>query len=84
MFNEAPHADATGKGGIAPSINLDTIWRLAISFTLRPLYPTTKEPRYLLNRRLGGPQSQSRRCGKAKISATPGIEPRQSIVSAES
>jgi hypothetical protein len=32
-----------------------------VSFTPRPLYPRGKSPRYLLDRRLGGPQSRSGR-----------------------
>jgi hypothetical protein len=38
-----------------------------VSFTLRPLYLRGKSPRYLLNRRLGGPQSRSGRDGEVKI-----------------
>jgi hypothetical protein len=39
--------------------------------------PPEKEPRYLLDRRLGGPQSQSGREGEEKkFLHVPGIEPR--------
>jgi hypothetical protein len=38
-----------------------------VSFTLRPLYPREKNPRYPLYRRLGGLQSRSGRLGEVKI-----------------
>jgi hypothetical protein len=37
-----------------------------------------KSPRYPLDRKLGGPQVQSARCGEKKIFLVPGIEPRSS------
>jgi hypothetical protein len=41
---------------IAPLIlNFGNTWRSVVTVTIRPLYPG-KEPRYLLNRRLVGPQ----------------------------
>jgi hypothetical protein len=40
-----------------------------VSLTLRPLYPRGKSPQYPLDRRLGGPQSQSGRHGEMKILA---------------
>jgi hypothetical protein len=47
----------TGSEGTAPRIlNLDNRWRLVVSFT----------PRYSLDRRMGGPHSQSGR-GKGKV-----------------
>jgi hypothetical protein len=46
-----------------------------VSFTPLPLYPPGKSPLYSLDRRLGGPQSRSGRCGEAKYLALPGIEP---------
>jgi hypothetical protein len=49
----------------APSIlNLGTGWTLLVSFTPRPLYP--RGGRNPFDRRLGGPQSKSRHCGKVK------------------
>jgi hypothetical protein len=39
--------------------DLATNWRRVVSFTPQPLYPRGKSPRYPLDRRLGGPQSQS-------------------------
>jgi hypothetical protein len=49
-----------GSGGVAPRIlNLGTRWRWVVSFTPRPLYTQGKSPWYLLDRRLGGPQSRS-------------------------
>jgi hypothetical protein len=50
-----------------------------VSFTPRPLYPGGNRPWYLLDRRLGGPQSRSRPCGEEKNLALPGIEPGSSI-----
>jgi hypothetical protein len=38
-----------------------------VSFTPRQLYPREKSRRYLLNRRLRGPQCQSGRRGEEKI-----------------
>jgi hypothetical protein len=53
------------SGGIAPRIlNLDTRWRLEVSFTSRPLYSRRNGPRYPWDRRLGGPQSRSGRGGE--------------------
>jgi len=47
---------------VAPCIlNFSTRWRWVVSFTTRPLYP-----QYPLDRRLGGPQSQSGRGGEEK------------------
>jgi hypothetical protein len=47
-----------------------------VSFTPWPLYPQGKIPWYLLDRRLGGPQSQSERGGEEKNSQSlPGLEP---------
>jgi hypothetical protein len=39
-------------------LDLCTRWRWVISFTPLPLYREGKSPRYPLDRRLGGPQSQ--------------------------
>jgi hypothetical protein len=51
---------------------LGTSCRWVISFTPRPLYPQRKSPLYPLDRRLGGPQSQSGRRGEDKILDTTG------------
>jgi hypothetical protein len=52
-----------GSGCIDPHFrDLGPSWRWVVSFTPRPLYP-----RYPLDRRLGGPQSQSGRSGEEKI-----------------
>jgi hypothetical protein len=49
-----------GSGGTAPCIpDLSTTWRLVVSFMPLLLYPQGKSPWYPLDRRLGGPQSQS-------------------------
>jgi hypothetical protein len=66
-----------GSGGIAPRIfDLSTRWRWVVSFTTRPLYPQRKNPRYPLDRRLGGPRSRSGCSGEEKNSQPPpGIEP---------
>jgi hypothetical protein len=47
-------------------LDLGTSWRWVVNFTPRPLYPRGRSPRYLLDRRLGGPQSQSGRFGEEK------------------
>jgi hypothetical protein len=47
-------------------LDLGISWRWVVSFTPRQLYP--------LNRRLGGPQSQSGRHGEVKILLPPGLE----------
>jgi len=66
-----------GIGSIAPRIlDLGPRWRWVVSFTPRPLYPHGKSPGYLLDRRLGGSHSRSRRGGEEKNSqALPGLEP---------
>jgi hypothetical protein len=59
------HEDVWRSGCIDPLfLDLGTSCRWVVSFTPRLLYP-----RYPLDRRLGGPQSQSRcrRCGEEKI-----------------
>jgi hypothetical protein len=48
-------------------LGLGTSWRWVVNFTLRPLYPRGKSPRYPVDRRLGGPQSRSERLGEKKI-----------------
>jgi hypothetical protein len=71
LFLTKYHAMKTywGSGGIAPrALDLSTRWRWVVSFMPRPLYPRSKSSRFLLNRRLGGPQSRSGRVGKEKIS----------------
>jgi hypothetical protein len=58
-----------GSGVIAPRIlDLGTRWGRVVSFTPRPLYPQEKSPWYLLDRRLGGPQSRSGGSGEVKNS----------------
>jgi hypothetical protein len=64
------------SGGIASRILWPRHYMEVISFTLRPLYHQGKSPWYPLDRRLGGPQSRSRRGGEEKNSQPlPGIEP---------
>jgi hypothetical protein len=61
------HEGVWGSGCIDPHfLDLGTSWRWVVSFTPRPLYPCG-EPRYLLDWRLGRPQSRSGRHGKEKI-----------------
>jgi len=56
-----------GSGGIEPSIlDLSIRWRCVVSFTPQPLYSQGKSPWYPLERRLGGPQSQSGHSGAEK------------------
>jgi hypothetical protein len=57
-----------GSGLIDPHfLDLGTSCRWVVSFTPRPLYPQEKSPRYLLDRRLRGPQSRSGQRGENKI-----------------
>jgi hypothetical protein len=65
------------NGGIAPRIlNLGTRWRWVVIFTLQPLYPQWKSPRYPLDSRLGGSHSRSGPGGEEKNSQPPpGMEP---------
>jgi hypothetical protein len=48
-------------------LDLGSSWRWVVSFTSLPLYPRGKKPRYPLDGRQGGPQSQSGRYGEVKI-----------------
>jgi hypothetical protein len=59
-FNRAPrHGGLLRSGNIDPHVlDLGTGWRWMVSFTVQ-LYPQRKTRRYLLDRRLGGPQSRS-------------------------
>jgi hypothetical protein len=67
------HEGVWGSGCIDPHfLDLGTSWRWVVSFTPLPLYPRGKSPRYPLDRRLGGPQSQSGRRGEVKILALTG------------
>jgi hypothetical protein len=59
--------NAYGSGCIDPHcLDLGTSWRWVVSFTPLPLYPRGKSPQYPLDRRLGGPQSQSGRLGELR------------------
>jgi len=68
------------SGGIAPRIlDLNTRWRWTVSFTPRPIYTQKKNPRYPLDRRLGGPKSRSGHGVEEKNSEPPpGFEPQSS------
>jgi hypothetical protein len=79
---EPRHENVLQNGDITPHIlNLSTRSRsVDRSFTPRPLYPRGSNPRYPLNRRLGGPQDRSGRGGEKKIPApagnrTPVVQP---------
>jgi hypothetical protein len=50
-------------------LDLGTRWRLVVSVKPLPLYP-----RYPLDRRLGGPQNRSGRCGEEQNLALPGVK----------
>jgi hypothetical protein len=64
------------SGGKVPRIlDLDTRWRWVVSFTSRSFYPQGKSPWYLLDRRLGGPQSRSRHGGEENPSNHPARSP---------
>jgi hypothetical protein len=57
-------------------LGLCSRWRSVASFISRPLHPRGKNPRYLLDRRLGGPQCLSGYYGEEKnLSPLPEIEP---------
>jgi hypothetical protein len=60
-------------------LDLGSRWRWVVSSTTPPLYPRRKRPRCPLDRRLGGPQSRSGRCGVEKdLFPLPRIEKRPS------
>jgi hypothetical protein len=66
-----------GSGGIVTCI-LDLVprWMWVVSFTPRPLYPEGESPRYLLDKRMDGPQSRSGEGGKEKnFQPLPELEP---------
>jgi hypothetical protein len=70
-----------GRGCIAPRILDLGTRRSMVSFTPQPLYTRGKSSRYPLDRRLGGPQSQSGRGGEEKnFQSSPGIETQPPIV----
>jgi hypothetical protein len=56
-------------------LDLDTRWMWVASFMPLPLYPRRNRLRYPSDRRLGGPQRWSGRCGEEKNLALSGIEP---------
>jgi hypothetical protein len=66
-----------GSGNIAPRIlDLGTRWEVSGQIHAPAALPSGKEPRFPLDRRLGGPQSRSGRGGEEKNSQPPpGIEP---------
>jgi hypothetical protein len=72
-----PHKGAWGSGRIVPCIiNLIIGWRWVVSFMPQPLKSPGKSLQYPLNRRLGGPQTQSCCFGEDKnLLAMPGIDP---------
>jgi hypothetical protein len=60
-------------------LDLGTRCRWVVSFTNRPIHPRGNSPQYPLDRGLGGPHSQSGRCGVDKdLLPLPGIELRPS------
>jgi len=64
------------SGDVPCILDLDTRRRWVVSFMPQLLYPWGKSPYYPLDRRLGGPQSQSGCDGEEKNSQfPPGIEP---------
>jgi hypothetical protein len=71
------HHRSSGAGTIGqqwPTYQADLVsphprkWRWVVSFTPLPLYSWGRSPWYPLDRRLGGPQNQSGRCGEEKTS----------------
>jgi hypothetical protein len=71
-FNWVPHHNGTWEDGdTAPCIlELITRWRWVVSFMSQLLYPQGKSPWNPLDRRLGGPQSQSGHSSEEKNSQT--------------
>jgi hypothetical protein len=69
LTNEALRYEGVWEsGGIDPRfLHVGSSRRWVGSFTPRPVYPRGKNPSYPLDTRLGGPQSQSGRCGEEKI-----------------
>jgi hypothetical protein len=53
---------------------LGTTWNWLVSFTSLPLYPQVNNPLYPLDRRLGGLQSRSGRCGEEENLSLPWTE----------
>jgi hypothetical protein len=73
VLNKAPHHEAVwGSASIAPHIlSLDTRWRWVVSLMFWPPYTWWKSTQYPLDRRVSGPQSQSRWHGEEKTFPTP-------------
>jgi hypothetical protein len=66
------HEDIWGSGGMAPPFFTSALAGGVVVFKLLPLYLRRKSPRCPLDRRLGGPQCRSGRCGGEKNLALPG------------
>jgi hypothetical protein len=60
------HSTKTYAQCMAPVI-LTSALGAVCSFMLQPIYPWEQNPRYPLNRKLGGPQRQSGRFGEEKV-----------------
>jgi len=68
LLNQAPLKVYWESVGIAPGfLSLGARWRWVDNFTPRSLYLRGKSPRYILDRRLGGPQSQSGRGNEESV-----------------
>jgi hypothetical protein len=69
ILKQSPlHENVWGSGRIAPlNLNLGTVWRWVVSFTLRPHYPGGKWPRYPFYR-MDGPQRSLDAMAKRKDS----------------
>jgi hypothetical protein len=80
LTNHHARKTYSGSVGIAPrNLDFGTRWRWVVSFTLRPLYPQGKSPRYPLDKRLGGPQSRSGHSGEENNSQPPESNPRTNL-----
>jgi hypothetical protein len=55
-------------------LDLKTNWKWVVNFTPQPLYPQGKSPRYPLDKRLSGPQSQPGRLREEKFLTLPGLD----------
>jgi hypothetical protein len=80
VLEYSPLHDGVWRSGctIPRSLNLGTMWRWGVSFTLRPIYLRRKNPAVLW---IGGwvsPRAGLDAVAKRRIPALPGIEPRLS------
>jgi hypothetical protein len=72
IIKHHPTKTYLGDGGVTQHVsNLGTRWKSVVSFMPRRLYPLENNPQYPLDRRLGGPHSQSGRRGRESNYGSP-------------